>query len=449
MNSAIRPVRGNLLWGWYFVAVVGLVVFIGMTAPKHAVPWGWTVAWCVAAATLAATPLFPVIGMAIFVILAYGMHRYGIEFRALLQLRILDWVSLFALVGWLIWALRTRHAPNLRNWLIMLMLALSIWIALTSAIALAAGAPWEPFPEHSPMDFFRALAMFLIAAHVLGDKQASWHFALPLCTVLVVRALYRGPAGLNLEGDIALLVVICLPLALMCVWVLPQFGLRILFAALAIAMLWVVTQTQNRAAAVGGAVAILVLMWYLRQRWRILALALSLVAAVVLIASPGHYWERFSALWDNQTGIATASRDRGTARERLVLWEAAWQMAQHKPVVGVGPGNYPLFVRFYAPGKDPLPAHNNYLGMVAEAGFPGLALYVAVFAGAWMLLSQVGRRAGTAWPGAGARMVQASLAAYLIGGLFISRQDMVLAYLLPGWAVALARQPAAPNGSTR
>lgn len=441
MNSAPQPARNNLLWVWNLVAVVGLVLYIGATAPRHALPWGWTVVWCLAATTLAAAPRFPVIGLAVFVILAYGMPRYGTEYLTLLQLRILDAVSLLAVAGWLIWARRAHRAPKLRHWLITLMFAFSGWIVLSSAIAVAGGAPWQPFPRHDPMAFGSALAMFLVAAHVLGDKQTSWQFALALCLALLARALVQGTSRLDLESDIAPLVVMSLPLALMGAWVVPQRTLGIVFCALAVAMVVVVALTHNRAAAVAGAVTLVMLVWHLRRRWLMLAVALLVFAAVVLLAFQGKYWERFRALWDSQAVHATAQLDRATAEERLELWGAGWRMALDKPIVGVGPGNYPHFVRIYAPGKDPLPAHNNYVHMAAETGFPGAALYIAVFVGACLLLSRVARRVRNAWPGPGARMLQASLVAYLVVGVFISRHDMVLAYLLAGWAVALARQP--------
>jgi len=449
LNNATQPVRRNLLWGWHIAAVVALVLFIGTTAPKHALPWGWTAAWCVAAATLAAAPLFPVIGLAVFVILAYGMPRYGTEFLTLLQLRILDAVSLLTVASWLIWASRARRTPQLRHWLIALMLAFSGWIVLTSVIAVAGGAPWEPFPRHNPMAFVSALVMFLVAAHVLGDKQTSWQFALALCLALLARALVQGTSGLDLEGDIAPLMVMSLPLALMGAWVVPQPKLRILFLALAVAMVGVVGLTHNRAAAVAGAVMLIVLVWHLRRRWRMLALGLLVVAAVVLVSSQGKYWQRFRALWDSQAIHATAQLDRATAEARLELWDAGLRIALDKPIVGVGPGNYPLVVGSYARGKDNLVAHNSYLNMAAETGFPGAALYIALFVGACWLSARVARRARNTWPGPGARTLQASLVAYLVVGMFISRHDMVLAYLLAGWAVALARQSPTPSGGTQ
>ena len=38
-------------------------------------------------------------------------------------------------------------------------------------------------------------------------------------------------------------------------------------------------------------------------------------------------------------------------------------------------------------------------------------------------------------------LLAAALAAYLVGGLFMSRQDMAVAYLLLGWVAALQVRP--------
>ena len=400
--------------------------------------------WCAAVATLAATPRFPVIGLAVFVTLAYGIPRYDVEFLALLQLRLLDAVSLLAVVGWLIWAMRTGRVPNFRHWMIALVFALAGWMALTAMIAIGGGMPWKPFPRHNPLDFGSALAMFLLAAHVLGDRRTSWQFALVLCLALLARALVQGTSGLDLEGDIAPLVVMSLPLALMGAWMAPSPAVRAIFLALAVAMVGVVALTHNRAAAVAGAVMLVVLLWYLRRYWRMFAFALPLVAAVVLLTSPVKYWERFRALWDSQAAHATVRLDRATAHERLELWDAGWRIALDNPMFGVGPGNYPFVVGAYSPRKDHLIAHNSYVNMAAETGFPGAALYLAVFVGAWLLLARIAGRVGNDWPGPGARMLQASLVAYLVVDMFISRHDMILAYLLAGWAVALDRETPAP-----
>ena len=83
-------------------------------------------------------------------------------------------------------------------------------------------------------------------------------------------------------------------------------------------------------------------------------------------------------------------------------------------------------------------AHNNYVQVAAETGFPGLALYLALFGTALASAARVMGQSAHDWRGATAGTLQVSIVAYLTAGLFISRHDMVLAYMLVGWVAATA-----------
>jgi O-antigen ligase len=161
------------------------------------------------------------------------------------------------------------------------------------------------------------------------------------------------------------------------------------------------------------------------------------VAAIGLMFAPSSYVDRFRALLDPAQTHATAGLDRGTAAERLELWSAGWQMAMDQPITGVGPGNYPAALGIYLSGKGLLAAHSNYVQMLAEAGFPGLVLYLAFFLGVLVMLDRIRRSGPAQWQQRSAQMLQLALVAYLVGGIFNSRQDFVLAYVLAGWALAL------------
>ena len=74
-------------------------------------------------------------------------------------------------------------------------------------------------------------------------------------------------------------------------------------------------------------------------------------------------------------------------RERLMRWQIAWRMAKTHPIVGIGTGNYPKTFKFYLKDKNEvsqiaywngwkLGAHSDSLNMLAETGFPGLALFL-------------------------------------------------------------------------
>jgi hypothetical protein len=67
-----------------------------------------------------------------------------------------------------------------------------------------------------------------------------------------------------------------------------------------------------------------------------------------------------------------------------------------------------------------------------------LALYLGFFLGAVVMLNRMrGARRRPPWQRSSAQMLQLSLIAYLVGGIFNSRHDFVLAYVITGWALAL------------
>lgn len=67
--------------------------------------------------------------------------------------------------------------------------------------------------------------------------------------------------------------------------------------------------------------------------------------------------------------------------ERMAHWQAAAEMFNDDPWLGVGIGNYPVAYPRYAIGRwrDPLGhAHNYYLNIAAEAGLVGLVAYLVL-----------------------------------------------------------------------
>jgi putative inorganic carbon (HCO3(-)) transporter len=81
--------------------------------------------------------------------------------------------------------------------------------------------------------------------------------------------------------------------------------------------------------------------------------------------------------------------------ERLAHWQAAVEMFQARPWLGVGFGNYAAAYPAYALIRWPNPlghAHNIYLNVAAETGLIGLALYL-------LLWAVIGAQTWAAWQG--------------------------------------------------
>ena len=103
-------------------------------------------------------------------------------------------------------------------------------------------------------------------------------------------------------------------------------------------------------------------------------------------------------------GLFDASRVVPTAAnwaivERMAHWQAAWNMYQAYPVLGVGPGHYALaYPTFRVNNFWLLPlghAHNIYLNIMAETGFLGIISYLVQLASWIAVIIAARRRAAT------------------------------------------------------
>lgn len=77
-----------------------------------------------------------------------------------------------------------------------------------------------------------------------------------------------------------------------------------------------------------------------------------------------------------------------TAGLRYKLWQAAWRMWLENPVQGIGIGNFPVYLKYFADGVGLAPhywgslPHNTYLSALAETGLVGF-----IFFGTLLVLS--------------------------------------------------------------
>jgi O-antigen ligase len=283
--------------------------------------------------------------------------------------------------------------------------------------------------------------LFLLATQVLQDTRRGWLLALLLCAIPAIHWLLYPPGALRLEGDLALLAALALVGATAGVAGAPDRTYKILFALAGASDLAMMLVTRNRGALLALAAGLLVLWLTSRYKGRALAGFAVVLVAVVLLANPKAYWERFSALWNPQASHATASLDRDTAQQRLSLWQAGKQMVKDAPWLGVGPGNFPNAVAFYEPSAAGLPAHNSIVSIATETGVPGLLLYLALVSSAVIALVRA-IRGGRAQERAMRSLLLAAILAFFTGSMVLTRHDTPLFYLLLGWAVA-ATQPSA------
>lgn len=144
----------------------------------------------------------------------------------------------------------------------------------------------------------------------------------------------------------------------------------------------------------GAFVAILLVAGVMALRFRIRMrhwIAILLAVGILALFIPNEYMLRIHSLVNVARGKPGPTDRAITGRMTEVL--AAWEMFLDHPVLGVGPGNYPVYYQQYSRrvGIDPTlsdrSAHSMYLQIAAETGLSGLILMGSLI---WMLLRGLG-----------------------------------------------------------
>ena len=333
-----------------------------------------------------------------------------------------------------------------------LLLALWAFCALTTAVAALhpERAWWRLF------DLSRILLFILVVIAVCQERRRltalMWATALSLGAYAVCGALWvlitrginplYGPHASDIENNndfgAALVAIlpffVFLPSPVSPRWL--QRGALVLFGATVVAILG----TYSRGAMLALAV-VLALLAALRQ-WRAVAVAAA-AWAVFLVGTVPQTWVARAA------SIATYRQDP-TASMRPKEWYVALRIGLDHPWLGAGfrPFGADMYERYLPGYSDYHDAHNLFLQVFAEHGFPGLALYTALIVATFATLSRVARRAageaGAEWLLRAARMVQIALAGFIVDGMFQCLSYRALFFDLLALSMmldALARAP--------
>ncbi|MEP7290619.1 MAG: O-antigen ligase family protein [Chloroflexota bacterium] len=332
-------------------------------------------------------------------------------------------IAFLALVGfWVIHSIaRHRTLPVLRPSIVQLPVVIFIIAtALTAFTALSLGA-WLN-------EWLKWVSVLLLIAICLD--LGSWHwiiFALVLSgvanAVIGIYEFFGGSGALHLlisnrffrafgtfgqpnpfGGFMGLIAPIALMAALgyACrVWaawravhILPTAALAAaaFYALSSVLLVAGLVMSWSRGAWLGFAAALLAILFALPRRWSYGAAAMAVVVALIVFLwinglLPASVVSRIESATDELVAFNDArgidiNPDNFANVERLAHWQAAFNMAQSNPWLGVGFGNYEIAYSQYnlinwkmALGH----AHNYYLNVFAEAGIIGLISYVALW----------------------------------------------------------------------
>ncbi|MGW7772830.1 O-antigen ligase family protein [Pseudomonas machongensis] len=208
----------------------------------------------------------------------------------------------------------------------------------------------------------------------------------------------QGRASAMLDPNaFALLITIAMPLGLWLAIKTRQIPLKLFWAGCCLLLLVGMTKTESRSGLVVLLISLgIVLYNYREQLTRIrprhlgfamlgLAIVLPLGAALM----PAGYTDRIQSLMLLKSGV-NAHQDESLGRRASYL-VVGKEMISHSPMLGTGPGTFPLhyadtgFSKAFAPVNSKTTdlyrrAHNTYLELFSETGVPAGLAFVGMIA---------------------------------------------------------------------
>lgn len=220
---------------------------------------------------------------------------------------------------------------------------------------------------------------------------------------------------------------------------------RLFGYALTIGVLFRAVFTYSR----GGFLAVLAIATHFlfRAKRRMAALAAAAALALLTLAIlPQEFWDRMETIPTSADQVDAETMERSAA-SRLHFWNVAILMANSSPIFGVGHNAYnPSYDRFdFLDGEfgRRRSVHSAWFGILAELGYVGMAIFIAIVASAWLAL----RRAinlGKHEPDSEhlavyAKGLEAAMLAFIVGASFVPFQYNEFAWHLLALALAAGR----------
>lgn len=354
-------------------------------------------------------------------------------------------VAITTLLGALISKERKRIPLNgvVLTWFFFL-----VWLSLTTLFALEgenAVLGWEKNMKIQFMTFLtimviqtperiRALVwVSVLSIGIYGIKGGLW--------TALTGGQHRvlGPADTFIQGntEIGLALSMVIPLMIFLWHESQNKWVRWAMLGAALSTCVAVLGTHSRGALL-GLIAVCVAL-VLTSRHKIKLVVIAALAVPLMVSLMPQQW------FDRMHTIQSYESDH-SAMQRLTAWQVGIRMARERPLLGAGfrafnPENYRRFApdivdraASYGVPEELVfqDAHSIYFGVLGEHGYPGLALFLMLGFGAFLMAARTAKlasgREDLEWAGNLVRMVSVGLVAFAVSGAFLSLAYFDLAY---------------------
>lgn len=329
----------------------------------------------------------------------------------------------------------------------VLLVVFLLWTVLTTSYAFVPDAAWDQWQV-----FAKILVMVFVTLMLVNTKERMqwvvWMIVVSLCfygmkgglSTIVHRGggTVLGPPDSFIANNNDLAQALCMTLPLIR-YLQLQASRKYMKLGLGFAMFLTgigILGTYSR----GGLIALVVVTGalFLKGRRRI-------VLGVMVLAVAFAAYHFMPAQWTTRMDTLQNAGEIGSLQTRIQSWEFAANVAIHRPLIGGGFMGYEsaaMWSRYAPAGAIQRAVHSIYFRVLAEQGFPGLAMFLALLLVSWLNCTRVRRitedSAPDKWAFDLASMLQVSLLAFMTAGAAstssyfdLSYQLMAMCALLP------------------
>lgn len=322
------------------------------------------------------------------------------------------------------------------NGLVVLWIIFLVWMAIAQTQALSPDGAWDQMIKILKIQLVTLVTMMLMN-NFEKVNQLVWVIVFSIGFYSVKGGLFTvmtgggyhvfGPDGSDIQENNALAVAILMIIPFM-VYLNkfpPHPWVKKIMPACIFLSLASVIGSQSRGAILAiGAVG--AFFWWKSGSKFITTVVFILFASFALLFMPASWHDRMASIGDYEQD--------SSSMERIRAWEYSINVANSR-LTGAGLSSWTL-ANYRAYGildaQQAFAAHSIYFSVLADAGWPGLLIFLALLLTMWRQLARV-IRVTEGFPDRAqfnflARMLQISILAFMAGGAFLS-----LAYFDLAW----------------
>ncbi len=324
----------------------------------------------------------------------------------------------------------------------------SYLLALVGVLFLSAllSPVWRNGALLSTLDFAKVWIVWALTFMLVTDfarLRRIIYIQAGSVAVVSVASIILGRNQPRLEGvlggiyansnDLALAIVLTLPLALAFLLTTKRMLFRLCWTGMILVMGLSLFKTASRAGFISLVISGMVCLWYFGVKGRryYLILASGLIVAVLIIFAGRPLFDRMAA-----TGGTVSNQEEakayGSFEERKFLIQKALEGIARYPFLGVGEHNFKTYSGIW---RD---VHVAYLQIAVEGGIPSLVLYLLFLASGFSNLRKLRRRRDLDVPTTlFVAALHSSMMGFVVGALFAPVAYQFFPYFFVAYTSAL------------